>query len=627
MMLSLSRQTVRQSWPPYVGAFVALGFGITLIATAVTLAAAVDGTSHQPGVTADQRAALDDLASMVGIMSAIALFMAMFVVASTFGFVVAARRRELGLLRLVGATPGQVRRMVLGESAVVAVLATVAGCLLATAAGPAFAALLEARGVVAVSLEMPAPWLSWAVAAPCGAGVALLGSWRASRRASRVSPVAALREAGLERRRPSVWQLLVGTTCLLGSAAVLLVAREISPLFALVVSVLLPEVVVVGLVCFGGVLFPWLAGLLARPFARRNVSARLARDHVRTAVRTPAAIAAPILAISAIAGSLVVALSFTADWTTAMDRAQLHAPLVVETNGDREAVARLTGDPAIAVADPRTTLTVGLGPEGDREEVEVVDVVAAEKARGLTAVRGSLSRVRGEHVAVTETYTLDSGTGLGDRVRIRVGGRTIRPTVAAVVRDAPDLYADVLLPRSLVARQVADVVPDPVFVDPGDADVPALLAGTDARVLTSAAWIDEVDARTRASNEIGLWVLLGPAGLYAGIAIVNSVLIGASQRRRQLRTIGLLGATEDQLRRMAVWEAGSIGAAALLVGGAVVGFVGWLIRYATTRHVPDVALTIPWLPLTAIAVTCIGLAMVAALTGARISAKRLTNNM
>ena len=89
-----------------------------------------------------------------------------------------------------------------------------------------------------------------------------------------------------------------------------------------------------GLVCFGGVLFPGLAGLLARPFVGRDVSARLARDHVRTAVRTPAALAAPILAISAIAGSMIVALSFTADWTTAMDREQLATPYVVETGGD-----------------------------------------------------------------------------------------------------------------------------------------------------------------------------------------------------------------------------------------------------------------------------------------------------
>ena len=64
------------------------------------------------------------------------------------------------------------------------------------------------------------------------------------------------------------------------------------------------------------------------------MSARLARDHVRTAVRTPAALAAPVLAISAIAGSMMVALSFTADWVTALDRAQLATPHVVETGGD-----------------------------------------------------------------------------------------------------------------------------------------------------------------------------------------------------------------------------------------------------------------------------------------------------
>ena len=43
------------------------------------------------------------------------MFMTIFVVGSTFGFVVVSRRPQLGLLRLVGATPRQVRRMVLGE--------------------------------------------------------------------------------------------------------------------------------------------------------------------------------------------------------------------------------------------------------------------------------------------------------------------------------------------------------------------------------------------------------------------------------------------------------------------------------------------------------------------------------
>jgi predicted lysophospholipase L1 biosynthesis ABC-type transport system permease subunit len=606
-MLSLSRRTVRQSWPPYVGAFVAMACGVLLIAMTTTMIGAVDVSTRRAGVTAAERMQLDDLAAMLGIMATVSLFMAMFVVASTFGFVVAARQRELGLLRLVGATPRQVRRMVLGESAIVAVVATVAGALLATLVTPLFVALLEAKGLLAVDLTMPPPWIAWAASAGCGIGVALLGSWRASKRAARVSPVAALREAGLERRRPSVVQVVVGTLCLIGPATLILVADEISPLLAMVVGILLPEVVVVGLVCFGRVLFPWLGGLLARPFVGRDVSTRLARDHVRTGARTPAALAAPILAIAAIAGSMIVTLSFAADWTTALDRAQLQTPVVVETNGDREVAPALTSDPDVALADPR--IVVG--------GHEVVDVRLVEQSRGLTAVRGTLDDLGERSVAVTETYTSDTGKGLGDRVALRVDGERVRARVVAVVSDAPDLYADVLVPPELGGARAARVVPDVVFVDPGSADLEVVLAGTDATVLTSEEWIDQVDAQTRANNQLGLWVLLGPAGLYAGIAIVNSVLIGVSQRRRQLRTVALLGATEHQLRRMAIWEAGLVGAAALVMGALVTASVGLLLRYAVARDVPDAALTVPWLPLGAIAATCLGLALVAALVGSR----------
>lgn len=612
MMLSLSRKTVRQSWPPYVGAFVALACGVVLISVAATLVGAVDVTSRRAGTTAADRAQLDDLAAMFGIMSGVALFMAMFVVASTFGFVVAARQRELGLLRLVGATPRQVRRMVLGESAIVAAVATVAGTLLATAATRVFIALIEAKGLLAVDLTMPPPWIAWAVSGGAGIGVALLGSWRASKRAARVEPVAALREAGLERRRPSIVQVVVGAVCLVGPALVFLVADEITPLLALVVGILLPEVVVVGLICFGKLLFPRLGGLLGRPFADRDVAARLARDHVRTGARTPAALAAPILAISAIAGSMIVTLSFAADWSTALDRAHLATPYVVETGGDRSVSSLLTSDPAIARADPR--ILVG--------EHEVVDPAVVEQTRSLTAVRGSLDDLGDDHVAVTESYASDAGVGVGDRVGLRVDGKRVRAEVAAVVSDAPDLYADVLVPPALGGDRAARVVPDVVFVDPGTADLSALLGSTDATVLTADDWLDQVDEQTRSDNALGLWVLLGPAGLYAAIAIVNSVLIGVSQRRRQLRTVALLGATDDQLRRTAVWEAGLVGSAALLVGGVVTGFVGWLIHHATTRDVPHVGMTIPWLPLAAIAATCVGLAVIAALVGARLAVRR-----
>src|SRR5690349_20481582 len=126
--MSLARQTVRTSWPAYLGAFVALASGVVLIATTVNLIGSVDATLSHVGMSAteDQRQQLDDLTSMLGIMSAVSIFMALFDVGSTFGFVVATRRRELGLLRLVGATGRQVRRLVLGKSLVVSLAAVVA---------------------------------------------------------------------------------------------------------------------------------------------------------------------------------------------------------------------------------------------------------------------------------------------------------------------------------------------------------------------------------------------------------------------------------------------------------------------------------------------------------------------
>ncbi len=605
MMMRLSRQTVRHSWQPYVGALVALTFGVVLLAVAVNVGVAVERTGDKAGLTREDRAQLADLTSLFGIMSGVAMFMTVFVVGSTFGFVVASRRRQLGLLRLVGATPRQVRRMVLGESAVVAVIAAMVGCLLATVATPAFLALLEWRGILRVELANPSPWIAWAVAAPSGVAVALLGTWRSSKRAARVSPMAVFQEAGVERRRPSVWQLVIGTLCLAGAGTAMVLATELNPVFALVTGILMPEIVVLGLYCFGGWIFPGLASLVGRPFAGRDVSARLARDHVRTAVRTPVALAAPVLAISAIAGSMMVTLSFAADWVTALDREQLSTPYVVETGGDARVGDRLEGLP---LADPRITVTMSVLEDGDDLDVDFVDPTTAPDARGMRVVKGDLADLD-EGVAITSSLAFDSGVHLGDQV--------LGAPVVAVVRDAPDLYSDVIAPLSQLPAKHADTVPELYFVDPGSADLNEVVAGTDARVLTADGWIDEVDAQTRAGNNLGLWVLLGPVGLYAAIAIVNSVLVGASQRRAQLRTVALLGATREQLRRMALWEAGLVGAAALLVGGAVTALVGWTIRTSTSANVAEQPFTLPWLPLAAIVATCAALTLVAALVGSR----------
>ena len=434
-MLHLSRQSVRTSWPAYAGAFTALAFGITLIALTITLIGSVEATLTQPGVGTDERAQLDGLSSMFGFMSAVSLFMALFVVGSTFGFAVSTRQRELGLLRLVGATPRQVRRLLLGEAAVVALAATVAGCLLVTALAPVGLWAVREIGVTSLHLSAPAPWSAWAVAAPTGVCVALVGCWRSSKRASNVPPTAALREAAIERHRPGLIAIAIGIVTLATVVAAAVLAERLDPLGALLAAICLPALIVTGLTCLGPLIVPRAAGLTALPFVCRSIAARLARDELRTAVRTTSSVAAPVMAISAVAGSLILTLSFSTDWTSALNRAQLAAPVVVT---DPAAAGRLAADPAVALVDARRTATVRI--RGASEEVDVVDIAAAAAARRLRAIDGSLDDLHGRSIAVSQSWLFDAGVGLGGRVGAQVDGQNpMRLRVVAVVPDAPDI--------------------------------------------------------------------------------------------------------------------------------------------------------------------------------------------
>ncbi|MDV9177398.1 FtsX-like permease family protein, partial [Streptomyces sp. W16] len=90
---------------------------------------------------ADPAAARDaeqlvSVVALLGTAAGVTSFVSVFVTASTFAFVIALRRRELGLLRMAGATPGQVRRTLLGEAGAMGLVASAAGCALGTWAAP-----------------------------------------------------------------------------------------------------------------------------------------------------------------------------------------------------------------------------------------------------------------------------------------------------------------------------------------------------------------------------------------------------------------------------------------------------------------------------------------------------------
>lgn len=101
------------------------------------------------------------------------------------------RTRELGLLRALGFSVRQLRRMILTESAQLTVTAVVLGLVLGVVYGWAGAQAMF--GTVTKGFVTPGiPWMTLAIIVVAGAALTAVASFTPTRRATRVTPVAAL---------------------------------------------------------------------------------------------------------------------------------------------------------------------------------------------------------------------------------------------------------------------------------------------------------------------------------------------------------------------------------------------------------------------------------------------------
>ncbi|GAA3310782.1 hypothetical protein GCM10020295_78750 [Streptomyces cinereospinus] len=173
--------------------------------------------------------ALTAMNAMFGTAGGVTGFVSVFVVASTFAFAVAQRRREFGLLRTAGATPGQLRRMVVAEALAVGVAASAAGCVLASCGAPALAEWaagerLAPRWFTIGDYTWPYHLAFWT-----GLLVALCGVLAASWRAGRTGPTEALCEASVETRPMTPGRRLCGAALLITAAVTLALALVTNP--------------------------------------------------------------------------------------------------------------------------------------------------------------------------------------------------------------------------------------------------------------------------------------------------------------------------------------------------------------------------------------------------------------
>lgn len=633
-MFHLSRQVVRQHRSLYAGSFVALAVGVFLLGLAATATAATIAYERPPGnsiavnlpthteqVPLNSDGDVSGLQTILSFIGAISGFITIFVIASTFAFAVASRRREIGLLRLIGATPRQIRRMVLGEALVVAVAAAITGAVLALLATPLLLDKASYTELAPVKLEPASPWLPLGIAMVAGLLVAMLGARSAARRAGWVGPVDALREAALEPPRIGPVQIIFGLLVLAGSIVMLSLIRpgageEINPL-----AMFTPMLLVIGLTALAPLVVPLVGRLWAIPLVRwTRVSGRLARSNVVAAPRRSASLAAPILGISAIAGSMVLTLSFAADASTATIRDTVHAPIVVTGPAEPEVLRATPGVAAVDGALPLNLIRTDRD-YAQLDDAEGIDPAVATRTRDLSTTAGDLTRLTGKSVAISKELAGFDGYKVGDEIAVTFTDRTTdRLRVVAIVKTAFEVNASMLIPIELARQHAPLAQPSRWFVLPTDgADPRAVVAALDERLgggadpVLAEEWEAAQGQGVRDGNKLGLILLLGPAAFYSAIAIANTLLMGSLQRRHEFVTARLLGATPAQIRRMVLWESSLVGAVALSLGTVITLTVGLLIRHAITSDLAAVPATVPWGTMLGIAAICLTLAAGAAL--------------
>ena len=144
------------------------------------------------------------------VFAGVALLVATFSINNTFSIIAAQRQRSSALLRAIGADRRQVLWSLAGESIVVGVVASAVGLGLGLALAQGLKALFDAFGFALPAGGLTIRTTTLVIAPLVGILVTLLASLGPAVRASRVAPLAALRDVAVDRSATSRCALVVG---------------------------------------------------------------------------------------------------------------------------------------------------------------------------------------------------------------------------------------------------------------------------------------------------------------------------------------------------------------------------------------------------------------------------------
>ncbi len=545
-----------------------------------------------------------------------ALVMGSFVIFITFRTSVVERRRDMGMLRSLGASRRRVLGLVLTESLIQGILGTAVGIALGYAMARGLVALMQPLMERLMRFGLPAPTPTagtFALAAGLGIGFTVLGAVLPALSAGRVTP--------LEAMAPPRSELETGIPRLRVIGGVALVVLAVAGLLSgtLAFSAL-------GAVLFVGALFvtgPVLVApisrafgsLLGAVFARegRVAESNLARQPGRAAV-TISVVMVGLAILVAMAGLMT---SMMGGMTGYVDRSLGESNYVVmpqslllgggNVGAGPEFLAAIRGTPGVEAATGlrvATTIVEGAGRTADIQFVGI-EPDLYPKLAGLT-FRGGIDEAEAyvalnseRAVIVNALFASTNGVKMGQDLTVLTPGGPRSYRVVGIGSDFLNFkLATGYVSQAMLAQDFGETSDVLIFA--------GLEAGADRSAVTEALWditraypaftlFETTEWRDQMMAQINAVVLVFPALMLllaapSLIALVNTLGINVIERTREIGVLRAVGATRRQVGRIILAES-------LLLAGAGTAFgvlAGLWLGYIMVRAMQVVAFDFPW---------------------------------
>jgi putative ABC transport system permease protein len=519
------------------------------------------------------------------------LFVGAFIIFNTFAIIVAQRTRELALFRALGASPRQVMTSVIVEALVVGVVASALGVVVGVGLASVLKGLLNATG-----FDIPA---SGAVILPrtiivsivVGTLVTLVAAIVPARRAARVAPIEALREAQDRPGRSLRFRLIAGGIVLALGVIPLLYGLFGNPDNALQLVGLGVAFTFIGIAMLTPMIARPVAAALGSPIRRTGVPGKLGRENaMRNPRRTAATASSLMIGLGLVVFVAVFGASAKASTNAILERT-LKADFILTS-------PTFSGFSTASAADMRAVPGVATVSQVRQGEVKIdggtsfitgVDPATFESVSDVGVVNGSVPDLeQAGSIAIFEDTAADNGLGIGETVTVDwpATGETELEVVAVYSENG--LIGDWTVSLETYDANVAQQLDVFVFVKAEEgADVAVVQSGLEEalvpypniEVQDQAAFRDKYASfLNQVLNLVTALLLL--AVIIALFGVMNTLFLSIYERTRELGLLRAVGLTRRQTRSMVRWEAVIISIMGALFGVVIGIAFGWALQQA-----------------------------------------------